>query len=162
MHKRLSAIIAVAALVVAPGLASAQVSLGPVLAYHDDFDFGIGAAIGLPIEQIHPQVDFLGDFVFFFPEADGLDYFEINGNLTYDFLVEDASVTPFALGGLSIARASVDTPFGGGDETEFGLNLGGGIKFNAGTLTPAVGAKFEISGGEGFVIFGVLPFALGS
>lgn len=159
MNKTLRALAVAAALVAIPAAAEAQATLGPQLAYHDDFDFGLGAALTVPADAIDPRVDFMADFAWFFPDVDGIDYFELNGNLLYDFILEGSTATPFALAGLNIASISLDTP-GGGDNTELGLNLGGGIKFNAGTFRPAVGVRFEIEGGEGAVIFGTIPFAL--
>jgi hypothetical protein len=160
MNKTLRALAVAAALVAVPSFAQAQATLGPQVAYHNDFDFGVGAALTLSADAIHEQVDFLFDFAWFFPDVEGVDYFELNGGLLYDFLVEGSTVTPFALAGLNVASISVDTPLGGGDNTELGLNLGGGLKFNAGTLRPMVGVRLEIEGGDGFVIFGTIPFNL--
>jgi hypothetical protein len=131
------------------------VTLGPTLAYHDDADFGIGAALGLPLDSFGEGVGFLADFIWFFPEF--VDYWELNGNVTYDLPLEDSTIVPFVLGGLNIAHASVT----GASNTELGLNLGGGIEFDAGTFRPSVGLRVELSGGEGFVFFGTLPFAMG-
>ena len=64
---------------------------------------------------------------------------------------------PFALAGLNIARASA----GDFSNTEIGLNVGGGIKFEAGAFQPLVGVRLELEGGDGFVIFGAVPFRLG-
>lgn len=155
-----TALVAVA-FAAAPAAVEAQATLGPTVAYHDDFDFGVGAAVGVPIEAINENVGFLGDFVFFFPEPDGLDYWEINANLTMDFPIEDATVVPFALAGLNIARLSVDAGVIEGSDTEMGLNIGGGIKFDVGSLRPSVGLRLELEGGDGFVIFGTVPFVLG-
>lgn len=163
MNKTLRTLALAAALLAVPSFAQAQATLGPQLAYHDDADFGIGAALTLSADAIHEQVDFMFDFAWFFPENDAIDYFELNGGLLYDFIVEGSTVTPFALGGLNIASWSVDSGFPGAeglDGTELGLNLGGGLKFNAGTLRPMVGVRFEIEGGEGFVLFGTIPFNL--
>jgi hypothetical protein len=146
-----------AALVAVPSFAQAQVTLGPMVAYHNDADFGIGATLGVPFGGAHENLGFLGDFLVFFPDAPGLDFFEINANLTYDIPIEDASVLPFVLAGLNLARASV----GDFSNTEIGLNVGGGIKFAAGALQPLVGVRLELEGGDGFVIFGALPFSLG-
>ncbi|MEX2465519.1 MAG: hypothetical protein WD995_01330 [Gemmatimonadota bacterium] len=160
MIRTLRALAVAAALVAVPGFAQAQTTLGPTVAYHNDFDFGIGAALGLPFGAAHPNVGFLGDFLIFFPDAPGVDFLEINGNLTYDIPIEDAAVLPFALAGLNIARISFDSnalP----SNTEIGLNVGGGIKFDAGVFRPMVGIRLEIEGGDGFVIFGSVPFALG-
>ena len=103
MSRTLRALAMAAALVAVPGLVQAQATLGPTIAYHDDVHFGIGAALTLPIEAIDENVGLLADFLIFFPE-EGLDYFEINGNLTYDFALEDSNAVPFGLAGLNIAR----------------------------------------------------------
>lgn len=161
MKRTLRALALAGILAAVPGAAAAQATLGPTVAYHNDFDFGIGAAVGLPMTGVHENVDFLGDFTIFFPEPEGLDYFEVNANLTYDFPVEGGSVMPFGLAGLNIARVSLDTVVGEASNTEVGLNVGGGIRFDAGTLRPTVGIRLEIEGGDGFVIFGTVPFVLG-
>ena len=96
-----------------------------------------------------------------FPDCDPADcsFFEINGNVTYDFRLEGSAVQPFALLGLNVARASVDAgSLGDESNTEIGLNVGGGVAFNVGSLRPSLGGRFEISGGEGFVVFFTLPF----
>ena len=164
MKRIFSALSVAAALVAFPAFAEAQATLGPQIAYHNDFDFGIGAALTVSADAIDPRVDFMADFVWFFPDPAGLNYFELNGNLLFDFVVEGSTVTPFALGGLNIASWSYDSGFGpgngGGDNTELGLNLGGGIKFDLGTFRPMLGVRLEIEGGDGFVIFGTVPFAL--
>jgi hypothetical protein len=161
MTRTLRALAVAAALVAVPGFAQAQATLGPTLAFHNDFDFGVGAALTMPLEGIDERVGVLADFIIFFP-GDNVDYLEFNGNLTYDFAIEDSSIVPFALAGLNIARYSIDVVGVSGSETNLGLNLGGGVKFTAGNLRPTVGLRLEIEGGDGFVIFGSLPFALGS
>ncbi|MDZ7781219.1 MAG: hypothetical protein U5R14_14990 [Gemmatimonadota bacterium] len=157
MTKTLRALAIAAALLAVPAFAQAQATLGPTVAYHDDADFGVGVALGLPLSGLDEQIEFLGDFLIFFPDTPGLDFFEINGNLTYDFPIEDADVLPFALAGLNIARFSGDMF----SNTEMGLNVGGGIKFDAGSLRPTVGLRLELEGGEGFVFFGTVPFTMG-
>jgi hypothetical protein len=166
MSKTLRALALAAALLGVPAAAQAQggATLGPQLVYHDDFDFGIGAALTVSADGIDPRVDFMADFAWFFPGREGLSYFELNGNLLYDFTLEGSTATPFALAGLNLASWSYDAGFGpgngGGDNTELGLNLGGGIKFDAGTFRPMIGVRLQIEGGEGVVIFGTVPFAL--
>jgi hypothetical protein len=155
MRIRAALFAALAVFALAPGEGQAQVTLGPTVAFHEDFDFGIGAALGLPLDSFGPGFGFLADVIWFFPEF--FDYLELNGNVTYDFPLEDSTIVPFVLGGLNVARASG----GGTSNTELGLNLGGGIEFDAGTLRPTVGLRVELSGGEGFVIFATLPFVVG-
>lgn len=160
--RRLLLVLATLGLFAIPSSGEAQVSFGATAAYHDDVDFGLGAFAEVPVTALHENVSVRGDFTYFFPDVDGFDYFEINGNLHYHFPLADQGFTPFALGGLNVARASFDADLGGGfgsvsgSDTEVGLNLGGGLAFEAGSLSPAVGAKIELGGGEGFVLFGSL------
>ncbi len=145
-----------AGLAFATGSAEAQITLGPTLAFHDDADFGIGATVGVPLPSLAPAMGLMADFMYYFP--DGFDYWELNGNLTYDFPLEGSSVVPFALAGLNIGHYSVSEA----SDTEMGLNIGGGIAFELGTFRPNVGLKFELGNEEAFVLFGTLPFELGS
>jgi len=164
MKKLLCAVALVGTLAV-PGAVQAQFTLGPVAAFHDDADFGIGAYAAIPVPSLDENLSINPSFVYFFP--DGYDYWELNGDVVYRFEVsEDVPVLPFALAGINIARAAFDVNvpgFGGasGSNTEIGLNLGGGIAFRAESLQPFVGAKFEASGGEGFVLFGGVGFTVG-
>lgn len=162
MRKFLSALAAVAFLALGPAGVDAQVQIGPTIAFHDDFDFGIGATLAAQAPQLGESIGFMADFIVFFPDPQGVDYFEINGNLTYDFPLAESTVLPFALVGLNIARASVDAgTLGNASNTDIGLNLGGGLSFDLGSVRPSVGGRFEVNGGEGFVIFATLPFEVG-
>lgn len=157
--RKLFAVLLGAAVLTFPAQAEAQASIGPTLAWHDDFDLGIGAMAEVGVPALASEASVLADFTFFFPDQDNLDYFEINGNLKWEFPGVEGPVAPFALGGLNFARVSRDDL--DVSNSEIGLNIGGGIEFNAGAFTPMVGGRFEIEGGEGFVLFGTLPFGLG-
>jgi len=61
---------------------------------------------------------FLGDFTILLPEPPGVDVLRVNRNLTYDFLVEGGSALRFGPNAIP-------------SNTEIGLNLGGGLKFDA-------------------------------
>lgn len=159
MRKLVSGLAAAAFLALVPMTAHAQVQLGPTLAIHDDFDVGIGATLSGQAPSLGQGVGFMGDFVFYFPDAG--DYFEINGNVTYDFPLESSTVMPFVLGGLNIGRYSVDVLGEDRSNTEVGINLGGGIAFDAGSFRPSVALKVDIGGYEGFVVFATLPFQMG-
>ena len=160
MRMRLSGIVAIAVLAVTPQLSQGQVTLGPILAYDNDIDFGIGVTLGAPLPSFGEEVGLMADFILFFPEGPG-NYFEINGNVTYDFPLENSTVVPFVLAGLNLARVSGKSLGISFSDIQLGLNLGGGIEFDAGTWRPAVGARLEISGGEAWVLFASLPFELG-
>lgn len=145
---------------VSPRNTEAQVQVGPTVAFHNDFDLGVGGTLDVQMPALGDRIGFMADGLVFFPGEDNVNYLEVNGNLTYAFPLENESLRPFALLGLNVARVSVDVP-GGTDtaaETEIGLNLGGGIGFDLGALRPTVGARLEVGGGEGFVLFLSLPF----
>jgi len=170
MRKLSIALAATAFMMFAPQGVAAQITIGPTLALHDDADFGIGGTIGAMLPSLGEGIGFMGDVIIFFPGDASLpvvgtvsqNYLEVNANITYDFPLENSTLVPFALGGLNIARASVDVSgAGGGSNTDVGLNLGGGITFDAGNFRPSVAGRFEVSGGEGFVVFVTLPFAVG-
>ena len=158
MRIRLGCIVAVAALTFVPSMVEAQSTIGPTLAYHDDADLGLGVTLRAPLSGFGDGVGIMGDFLLFFPDAADVDYLEFNGNVTYDFPLEDSAILPFVLAGLNISRSS--TP--GGSNTDLGLNLGGGLEFDLGRFRPVAGGRIELGGGEAFVLFLTLPFQLGS
>jgi hypothetical protein len=156
MRKIFLGLALVAGLGLGTGSAEAQVTLGPTIAFHGDADFGIGATVGVPLPSLAPPMSLMADFIYFFPDGE-VDYWELNGNLTYDFPLQETTVVPFVLAGLNIAHASVSEA----SDTDLGLNLGGGIAFDLGRFRPSVGLRVELSGGDDFVLFGTLPFRLG-
>lgn len=156
--RKLIAAVALVGMLLVPATAEAQTTIGPVAGFHDDFDFGIGGFLGIPVPSLDPNLSINPSFVFFFPDGPW-DYWEINGDVVYAFEVdEDTPVLPFAMAGLNIARLNPDV---GNGDTEMGLNLGGGIGFRAASVQPFVGAKFEIGDNDGFVVFGGIGFPLG-
>ena len=173
MRRIMLALATVTVLVALPSQASAQYQVGPYLAFHDDADLGIGAFVGIPMPAIHEDLSFVGDFGFFFPgngdhEGADHDYWEANADALFRFPIPDLSFTPWAIAGLNIAHFSgyhrhgespLDDSY---SDTEIGLNLGGGVTFGEGPMAPFVGAKFELGGGEGAVIFGGLSFTVGN
>ena len=158
--------------------AQAQFTFGPGLAYHEDADLGIGVWASLPTPSIHEQISAWGSFIYFFPGGEDIpgggsfdvNYWELNGGLSYAFPMEGSAITPYALAGLNIARASADYdgPFDefideGYGDTEIGLNLGGGIRTMLGdSMTGVVGARIELGGGDGFVIEAGVGFPMGN
>ncbi len=154
-------ILLVAALVAVAGVArDAQAQAfrwGPELSLATESDVGIGARLEFDIASSPLTV--IGSFDYYFPGGN-VDYFEFNGNLIYNFRVASApKITPYAGGGLNIAHVSVERTDGSDiSDTDPGLNLLGGVRFDAGSLTPFVEAKFTIEGGDQFVVTGGLLF----
>ena len=159
--RKLLCSVALVGMLSAPVASEAQMTAGPLLAYHTDAEaIGVGAFIAIPVPQLSEGFAIVPDFMWFFP--DGFDYFEVNGDLAYFFPVAaDSPVSPFAFAGINISRTSVDLgAFGEASSTDVGLNLGGGVEF-PGTISPFAGAKFEIQDATGFVLFGGISFAIG-
>lgn len=147
-----------AALFALPGAARGQAAIGPQLSLAEDHDFGLGGRVVANIAD-YGGWEGVGSFDVFFPEGD-VDYWEINGNIVYNFPVDPArAFFPYLGGGLNVAH--LDGP-GGADgdveDTEVGLNVVGGGKFDATGVTPFVEARIEIEGGEQFVLTGGLLF----
>lgn len=159
MRKFVTVVGAAALFSLAPLSAQGQVLLGPTLAFHGDFDFGVGATVGFAADNITEGFGFMGDILFYFPDVGS--FLEFNANATYDFPLEDSTVLPFVLGGLNFARYSVDILGQDFSSTDVNLNLGGGIAFDAGSFRPKAGVRLVVGGGSAVVIFATLPFVVG-
>jgi hypothetical protein len=155
MRKVLFAV-CLAAFALTPRAAQAQIGLGPQASIAEDADFGLGAraTFGLPAKI---PLEIIASADYFFPEED-VDYWELNGEVVWLIPVTAPTVDPYAGAGINIAHASIE---GGESDTEVGLNLLGGLKLHVGPVTPFGEFRFELDGGEQFVVtFGVL-FGLG-
>ena len=153
-----------------------QAHLGAELAYANDLDLGVGLRVDVPVAAVHEQFRLVGSFLYFFPgessdEIPGVDadveYWEANVNGRFRIATDDASLTPYVGAGLNIGRltGSVDiTGVGGTSEssTELGLNLLGGVEFGRGPSRPFVEGRFEVGGGEQFVVSGGITIPLGN
>lgn len=165
-----TAVLAAATLAFAAPRAEAQTVVGPYVAYHGNFDLGIGGFVSIPVRSLNENLFFKGDFGYYFPDDGGVSevdfsYWEINADALLSFPLE-GTVAPFAMAGLNIGRVSISEDVSGFDfaasGTEIGLNLGGGVALTGmGRFQPAVGAKIELNGGDDFVVFGALGFPLG-
>lgn len=157
--RRLVLTLVLAAATAAP--AAAQISFGPQGSWGDESDFGIGARLQVPLADVittQPgsaanDLFLIGSFDWFFPDLDGVDYWEINANAGYRLQLEE--LRPYVGAGLNFARIDIDAIDEG--ETEVGFNVLGGLSFLLGALDAFTEARFELGGGEQFVFtFGVL------
>lgn len=155
MRTRVLLIAAAAFMLMLPAPAVGQVNVGPQLSYGDDTDVGIGGRVVLNVESLE-HWDFIGSFDVFFP--DNFDYWELNGNLAYNFVIEDAeSLYPYAGGGLNIANFDSDGP--GDSETELGINAFLGSKFaTESSITPFLELRLVIEAAEQVVLTGGILF----
>lgn len=134
--------------------AEAQFRFGAQVSLASDTDVGIGARANFGLGAISERNPIEGQatFDYFFPDAG--DYWELTGNALYRFDTPSPSVKPYAGGGLIFAHSSVDVLGVRDSNSDIGLNLVGGLRFNVkGTTTlPFVEARFEIMDGSQFVI----------
>lgn len=147
--------------------AEAQVGFGVQGSWGDESDLGIGARVVAPVGHMITADDgsvfaglkAIGSFDWFFIDCpDGFDcgYFEINANGAVPLPLEGFS--PYVGAGLNVARVSIatedqDSPFAFDEsETEVGLNVLGGIDFPLGGLNTFAEGRFELGGGEQFVL----------
>lgn len=151
MKKLVIAAVAAGALcVAAPEQADAQVHLGPQVSV-GDADVGIGGRLLVNMEDMEGWEGALSFDVF--PDP---DLWELGGNLHYNFAIEDApSLFPYVGPGLNISH--LDT--GVGDDTELGVNVVAGTKFQAAErFTPYAELRLVAGGHQDLVVTGGLLF----
>jgi len=137
-----------------PSSASGQALFGAEALFGTDTDFGLGARVHLDLGTTAP-LEFQGGFVLFFPDGP-VDYWEINANLWYNIETSGGSTAlPYLGGGLNIGHVSAGEGF---DETDLGVNLGGGVKFGYTNTIPFLEARVTLGGVEQFVIGGGVLF----
>lgn len=148
------------ALAFTPSAMSAQIDVGAQGNWGEDVDFGVGGrvVVGLPVQAVSLQA--IGEFNYYFP--DGFDYWEANGNLVYAITVPNSPATPYVGGGINIAHVEVEVLGQSASDTEVGLNLLGGVRFEAAPkITPYAEAKYEVQGGEQFFVTAGVAFNVG-
>lgn len=149
-------VLAVPAVAHAQGREARGIDLGPQILYGGDTDLGVGGRVIINVESL-PNWDFLGSFNVWFPDdSPGVDRsaWEANANLAYNFLIEDVeTVFPYVGAGLNIFHASAELSNNQDvDDTVLGVNLFGGTKFTAGSLTPFVEVRVVLDGADQVVI----------
>jgi hypothetical protein len=157
MVKKLVLLGCSALLLAVPSVVQAQVSFGPQLSWGSDSDLGVGARAVIGLPQVRPGLEAIISGDYFFIDCGGADcsWIEVNANAAIPVPLSP-TLNTYVGAGLNIARVSVDVgpPFGSVSNTEIGINVLGGLKFPAGTVTPFAEARFSIGGGEQFVLTG--------
>ncbi|UCC72801.1 MAG: hypothetical protein JSV86_21005 [Gemmatimonadota bacterium] len=149
--KKVLAVAGLWVVLLCPSSLDAQLALAGQGSWTEDFDFGIGArAIArLPIDAVPTAL--VGSFDWFFPDDEiADDYWEINANLIATPALEIVSV--YFGTGLNIAHVKAPEVGGGGSTTEVGVNLLGGLMYDAAFFVPYGEVRYEIEGGEQFVV----------
>ncbi len=148
-----------------PNVVEAQLEISPHAGIASDVDFGVGAAIGFPLESLHEQIEGSASFSLFFP--DGFDYWEINALLRYLIELDNPDVLPYVTAGLGYGNFSFDLgdiviPGFDASASEIALRVGGGAKFNAGeAIVPFGEVLFSLGDLPDFVLRGGVSLKLG-
>lgn len=143
-------------------VAQAQAVVGGGIAYGTEVD-----EVGIAIDGeffLNPNLSLSPDFIIYFVD-DGPDFksgfWEFNTNANFN-LTGSESATLYGLGGLNISTST--TKPDGGDrrsDTELGLNLGIGSRFNvSSTIQPFTEFKFVIGDYDQIVLMFGLHFSL--
>lgn len=135
--------------------AHAQTMFGAEAMVGTDTEFGLGGRLHVDLEPGVPNLEVMGSFDYFFPDGP-TDYWEINGNVWYRIPVRGSSTAvPYAGGGLNIGHLDREATE---DDTDVGINLGGGVRFLFENTIPFLEARVTIGGVEQFVIGGGVLF----
>ena len=128
------------------------------------FGFDIGA-VGINVRGDIPvtsEIDVVPGFVYYFES--NVNIFEFNANGHYNFEASDV-VQPYALAGLNISHAEFDEdvfgPFIDASDTDVGLNLGGGVNFELGSISAFTEGRLLLGGFEDFSITAGVLFPIG-
>jgi hypothetical protein len=164
MMKKLFVAAALAALVLCPAAAQAQFSIGAQGLYADDANFGAGGRLSYDLSKNFQHIIIIADFGYFWPDdppTGSLTYYE--GNLNVGYISSwRQDVASYAGLGLNVARSEISGSVAlDSEETKVGANFFGGIKYFIGNLAPFFEVKFEIEGGEQFVLTVGLDVILG-
>jgi hypothetical protein len=149
--------------VATPNTATAQIGFVAQASYAIDGveEIGIGGGVNFGIGSLTEKYGIKLETTFdYFLVEDPAKFWQINGNLLYDL----KSVPNLYLGtGLNYSKSSVDLPGSACDivdcsASDIGLNILGGYKLGSGKMAPFVQARFELGGGEQFVVTGGIRF----
>lgn len=146
--------------------AQATIELGPTVGYGfsnlEAASVGADARIGLgalPV-ALNPTFDY-----FFVEDTENASttLFQITGNAIYEFEIgAEQPFVPYAGAGVSYLRTSTEASGGGvtvnASDSEVGLNLLGGAKFNVGAIKPFAQVRYTTVGDGLFSINGGILF----
>jgi hypothetical protein len=172
--KRLSLLAGALLVFAAAQPAAAQVRFGPHLAWGEDTDLGVGGRVLFDMAGLFGITE--GFFTDLTGQAGGTYYFwdcdhgfdEVDCSaLQFDFdgivpFQVESAVTPFAGVGFHLARFSAENLGESDSETEFGMNVLGGIFFALGSLDAFAEAKLGLAGAEQLSLSAGILFGGGS
>ncbi|MFZ6012318.1 MAG: outer membrane beta-barrel protein [Bacteroidota bacterium] len=143
----------------------AQIRLGALFGYGSEVEqpgLGVNAEF-----MLNDKMAISPNLLFYFPEkftGGKYSYWELNGNFNYYFFDKDA-IAVYGLAGLNVTTIKVkydnNSFFASASDSEFGLNIGGGVNFNAGGIIPFSEVKYTLSDFDQLVLILGIKFPLG-
>ncbi len=113
----------------------------------------IDTEIGINVNGFYTITDDIragANFTYYLIDIDGLSASEFNIDGHYMFRNEDQIVL-YGLAGINIARVSVDTGFAGSvSGSSTGINLGGGVEYDVGSVLLFAEPKVSLGGFDQF------------
>ncbi|UCF21065.1 MAG: hypothetical protein JSU87_06675 [Gemmatimonadota bacterium] len=144
-----------------------QASIGVQGGWGDRFDWAVGGRFTYDLTPQLLPVAIIGSFDWYFPEALGpldREYWEINTNAIY---LQAAGQTVGYFGvGLNVANFSAEGSAAveseSDSQTEYGLNVLGGVRYKVGRVAPFFETRYTFESSKQLVIFVGLDLLLGS
>lgn len=138
--------------------ANAQLKLGAGIAYGTE-----GSDLGLQFRGVYTITDpwrAAADYIYYFDGVEDLSIWELNFNGHYVF-INDEKKTLYALAGLNIIKANYDSASGLADNSDTGLNLGGGIEIPLSRVEIYAEARFTLGGSDQLLLCGGVQIPIG-
>ena len=132
----------------------------------------LGPDVGLWVDAGKLSIGGIGDFrvtpevsiqpgVHFIVGVDNTTLMVFDGNVHYNFALRGSTFSPYVRGGLSLWYASYSFGNSSYSNSDFKLNLGGGLTFNTrSNMQPFVGLNIAFIDGSDVKLHGGLKFAI--
>ncbi len=144
---------ALAGLLLAPGTAPAQLSIGAQGNWGSSFDWGVGGRVTLDLSPQRIPIALFGTYDYFWPSnvaGVNREYWEVNFNAVYAQGVYGPEAQTYVGLGLNIAHPTGTSILTGEreEDTNTGLNILGGTKYKLGRLAPYFELRYTVAGSE--------------
>lgn len=138
-------------------------TIGAGLAYGSEI--GGDGEMGLDLHALYGVTNDIrvgAGFTYYLVDAPaGVDFSASELNLDGHYMfMNDSELAVYGLAGLSIGMVSVESGGISNSDSEIGINLGGGLEYNMGSIALFAEPKYTISGFEQFVVKGGVRFGL--
>jgi hypothetical protein len=146
-----------AGLILVPGTARGQLSIGVQGNWGSEFDWGVGGRVTADLSPRRIPIALFGTYDYFWPSSPfgiNREYWELNFNAVYSQGVYGPQAQTYVGLGLNVANAKGTNVASGEVEenTSYGLNLIGGSKYKLGRMAPYFELRYTIEGSQQLVL----------